>query len=108
MIPDIPELEDYGLDFETGFMPQEQPLHRLADPYYGSWEEIMDRFNGLVLVGRLREAVNQVPPKTRRDLTPLVTGALGIVLRDDSRKEKGICHSFVFSAWIRMERPCPT
>lgn len=61
MIPDIPELEDYGLDFETGFMPAEPPLQRLQDPYYGSWEKVMDRFNGLVLVGRLREAINQVP-----------------------------------------------
>ena len=60
MIPDIPELEDYGLDFETGFMPAEPPLQRLEDRYYGSWEKLMDRFNGLVLVGRLREAINQV------------------------------------------------
>ena len=72
MIPDIPELEDYGLDFETGFMPAEPPSQRLEDPYYGSWEKLMDRFNGLVLVGRLREAINQVPFPLRQgceDLT---------------------------------------
>ena len=57
MIPPIPELEDYGLDPRTGFMPPEAPLERLEDPYYGSWERIMDKFHGLLLAGRLREAV---------------------------------------------------
>jgi len=61
MIPPIPDLEDYGLDPETGFMPSEAPLERLADPYYAPWERIMDKFNGLLLAGRLREAVNKVP-----------------------------------------------
>jgi len=71
MIPDIPELEDYGLDFETGFMPAEPPLQRLEDPYYGSWEKLMDRFNGLVLVGRLREAINQASLPLRNGLQDL-------------------------------------
>lgn len=61
MIPPIPELDDYGLDPETGFMPPEQPLERLEDPYYASWERIMDKFHGLLLAGRLREAVSRVP-----------------------------------------------
>jgi len=61
MIPPIPELEDYGMDPETGFMPAEQPLERLEDPYYAPWERIMDRFHGLLLAKRLREAIQKVP-----------------------------------------------
>jgi len=61
MIPPIPALEDYGLSPETGFMPAEHPLERLEDAYYLPWERIMDRFNGLLLAGRLREAVLKVP-----------------------------------------------
>ena len=60
MIPPIPTLESYGLRPESGFMPAEPPLERLDDPYYAPWERIMDRFNGLLLAGRLREAVNKV------------------------------------------------
>jgi indoleamine 2,3-dioxygenase len=60
MIPPIPKLEDYGLDSESGFMPSETPLERLEDGYYAPWERIMDRFNGLLLAGRLREAINKV------------------------------------------------
>jgi len=63
MIPPIPALEDYGLSPETGFMPAEHPLERLEDAYYLPWERIMDRFNGLLLAGRLREAVLKVLPK---------------------------------------------
>lgn len=61
MIPPIPELEDYGLDLETGFMPAEPPLERLEDGYYAPWERIMDKFHGLLLAGRLREAVLKLP-----------------------------------------------
>ena len=60
MIPPIPELEDYGLDPETGFLPAEAPLERLVDMYYAPWERIMDKFHGLLLAGRLREAVMTV------------------------------------------------
>jgi hypothetical protein len=59
MIPPIPELEDY--DLASGFMPAEQPLERLEDEYYAPWERIMDKFHGLLLAGRLREAVLKVP-----------------------------------------------
>ena len=62
MIPPVPELEDYGLDPETGFLPAELPLERLEDIYYAPWERIMDRFHGLLRAGRLREAVHKVFP----------------------------------------------
>jgi indoleamine 2,3-dioxygenase len=60
MIPPIPQFEDYGLDPETGFIPAEPPLERLEDPYYALWERLMDKFHGLLLAGRLREAVLKV------------------------------------------------
>ena len=60
MIPPIPELEDYGLDPETGFIPAEPPLERLEDPYYAPWERLMDKFHGLLFAGRLREALLKV------------------------------------------------
>jgi indoleamine 2,3-dioxygenase len=35
-------------------------LERLGDEYYAPWERIMDKYNGLLLAGRLREAVLKV------------------------------------------------
>jgi indoleamine 2,3-dioxygenase len=61
MIPPIPKLEEYGLSSESGFMPAEPPLERLLDPYYAPWETLMDKLHGLLLAGRLREAVLKVP-----------------------------------------------
>ncbi|BFZ61625.1 Indoleamine 2,3-dioxygenase [Saitoella coloradoensis] len=61
MIPSIPDLADYGLSPETGFLPASAPLARLTDPYYEPWERVMDSYNGYLLAGRLREVVHALP-----------------------------------------------
>ncbi|CEM37983.1 unnamed protein product [Vitrella brassicaformis CCMP3155] len=33
-------LRDYGLSAESGFLPSEPPVGRLADPYFEKWEEL--------------------------------------------------------------------
>ena len=60
MLPPIPELAHYGLDAKSGFIPSEPPIERLEDPYYAPWERLMDKFHGLLLAGRLREAIRKV------------------------------------------------
>ena len=106
MIPSIPELEDYGLDPKTGFMPAEHPLERLEDAYYAPWERIMDKFNGLLLAGRLREAVAKVPPPhiMRTFANGLASHSFNIISRDHCREKTSICHSLVSCSRIHMER----
>ncbi|KAI8373087.1 Indoleamine 2,3-dioxygenase [Radiomyces spectabilis] len=54
-------LEDYDISPITGFLPVEPPLRRLPDPYFAPWEEMMENFNGLLLAGKFREKVLQMP-----------------------------------------------
>jgi hypothetical protein len=58
----IPKPEDYGLNTETGFLPDKEPLRRLSGAYYSPWERLMDNFHDLILTERLREAVVKVLP----------------------------------------------
>ncbi|KAF9428997.1 hypothetical protein BGZ94_000178 [Podila epigama] len=57
----LPILEDYDISPVTGFLPQEEPLKILPDPYFAPWEETFSHFNGLLLASRLRQRVNELP-----------------------------------------------
>ncbi|KAG0238059.1 hypothetical protein BGW42_007613 [Actinomortierella wolfii] len=57
----LPVLEDYDISPVTGFLPVEEPLARLSDPYFAPWEEVFDQFNGLLLANRLRQRCNELP-----------------------------------------------
>lgn len=49
----------YGIDFETGFMPNPPPLRSLPE-YYAPWEKLMASFNALILSSKIRAAVKNV------------------------------------------------
>ncbi|KAF9391819.1 hypothetical protein CPB97_005227 [Podila verticillata] len=57
----LPILEDYDISPVTGFLPQDEPLKILPDPYFAPWEETFCHFNGLLLASRLRQRVNELP-----------------------------------------------
>jgi len=54
-------LEDYEVHPERGFLPPQDPLPRLPDPYYEPWEAIAHDLPKLLVAGRVRKAVNQIP-----------------------------------------------
>ncbi|PHZ10102.1 Indoleamine 2,3-dioxygenase [Rhizopus microsporus ATCC 52813] len=54
-------LEDYDISPVTGFLPSKPPLKRLTNEYFAPWENMMDNFNGLLLAGRLREKIHELP-----------------------------------------------
>ena len=69
----IPNLADYDISQETGFMPANPPpLRRLPSAYYEEWEQIMDHLNALTLSGKLREKVRKLPVLS---VEPLATKA---------------------------------
>lgn len=63
MQPPLPQLKDYGLSEETGFLPEEHdlcaqlPLQHL----YGAWETLARDAPALRLCGRLRTLCDQLP-----------------------------------------------
>ncbi|KAG0198806.1 hypothetical protein BGX28_007793, partial [Mortierella sp. GBA30] len=58
---DLPVLSDYDISPVTGFLPAEEPLQILPDPYFAPWEETFQQFNGLLLASRLRQRANELP-----------------------------------------------
>ncbi|KAJ2508747.1 tryptophan 2,3- dioxygenase [Coemansia sp. RSA 2049] len=54
-------LRDYDISPVHGFLPTEQPLRRLPDPYYEPWERIMDRFNSYLLGHHIRRLARKMP-----------------------------------------------
>ncbi len=59
-LKDLPILTDYDISPVSGFLPAEEPLQILPDPYFAPWEETFQQFNGLLLASRLRQRVNEV------------------------------------------------
>ncbi|CCG83559.1 Indoleamine 2,3-dioxygenase subfamily [Taphrina deformans PYCC 5710] len=57
----IPQLQDYALSPITGFLPSQPPISRLPQKYYKPWETIMGSYNALLLAGRLRDVVDDLP-----------------------------------------------
>ncbi|KAI9591788.1 Indoleamine 2,3-dioxygenase-domain-containing protein [Syncephalis fuscata] len=55
-------LSKYDIDPQTGFLPPEEPLHRLpADGPFNIWERLMDDLQGLLLTGTLRARILKLP-----------------------------------------------
>lgn len=61
MRPPIPDLAEYGISPEHGFLPDVLPLARLPDPYYNKWEAVAANLQSLILTGRLRDVVDRLP-----------------------------------------------
>jgi len=61
MLPDIPQIHNYGISKDFGFLPTEPPLERLPDPYYTKWEAIITNLQALILSRRLRQVAHALP-----------------------------------------------
>ena len=61
MIPSIPDLVDYDVSAEYGFLPSTTPLLCLPDPYYAPWENVASNLQPLILTRRLRNVVDRLP-----------------------------------------------
>jgi hypothetical protein len=52
----VPVLRNYGIDTETGFVPNPAPLRRLPVEFE-PWEKLMDDFTGFIMTGQLRDRI---------------------------------------------------
>ncbi len=57
-------LEDYAVHPERGFLPAEDPLPYLEDPYYAPWEQIAADLPKLLVARKLRQVVDAMPRLT--------------------------------------------
>lgn len=64
--PPIP-LDEFRVSYETGFLPinttnnRKLPLHRLSNPYYSPWEDVISDLPQLIRTGEIREKVLGLP-----------------------------------------------
>lgn len=61
MLPPLPQLEDYDISPNNGFLPSEIPLEVLPDSYYQPWEAVVRNFQSLILTKRLRRIIDALP-----------------------------------------------
>ncbi|KAK8215408.1 Indoleamine 2,3-dioxygenase [Zalaria obscura] len=61
MLPSIPQLSDYDVSKDYGFLPQEPPLESLPQAYYRPWENVARNLQGLILTKRIRGVVDNLP-----------------------------------------------
>ncbi|EAW10434.1 indoleamine 2,3-dioxygenase [Aspergillus clavatus NRRL 1] len=59
-LPEI-ALDQYGLSSQHAFLPDIPPLQKLQDPYYSSWEEIVNDLPTRIEAGTIRQAVDSLP-----------------------------------------------
>ncbi|KAK2754669.1 hypothetical protein FQN54_006802 [Arachnomyces sp. PD_36] len=71
MLAPIPDLADYGLSPERGFLPGEPPLELLQDPYYAKWEAVVANLQALLLSKRLRQVIDDLPVLSTSNLITL-------------------------------------
>lgn len=45
----------------NGFLPSEEPLKRIANPYFESWELLIHNLQGLLSNGTLRQRIEHTP-----------------------------------------------
>lgn len=66
--PPIP-LDEFRVSYETGFLPinvngsnnRKLPLHRLSNPYFSPWEDIISDLPQLIQTGEIRQKVLDLP-----------------------------------------------
>jgi indoleamine 2,3-dioxygenase len=64
--PPIP-LDEFRVSYETGFLPinttnnRKLPLHRLSNPYYSPWEDVISDLPHLIQTGEIRQIVLDLP-----------------------------------------------
>ncbi|PCG98105.1 Indoleamine 2,3-dioxygenase [Penicillium occitanis (nom. inval.)] len=64
--PPIP-LEEFRVSYETGFLPinihsnKKLPLHRLSNPHFSPWEDVISDLPQLIQTGEIRQKVLDLP-----------------------------------------------
>lgn len=64
--PPIP-LDEFRVSYETGFLPinttnnRKLPLHRLSNPYFSPWEDVISDLPQLIQTGEIRQKVLDLP-----------------------------------------------
>jgi indoleamine 2,3-dioxygenase len=61
MIPPLPNLADYQISPQNGFLPAETPLARMPDPYYDPWEFVVENLHDLLQKKKIRRVVEALP-----------------------------------------------
>jgi indoleamine 2,3-dioxygenase len=54
------DMAEFGVSPRHGFLPDELPLRRLTDPYYSSWEDIIEQLPALLKRKALRCRVDSL------------------------------------------------
>jgi len=54
------KLAEFGVSPRNGFLPDELPLQILSDPYYASWEAIIEHLPSLLKSGTFRKHVDKL------------------------------------------------
>jgi indoleamine 2,3-dioxygenase len=95
MLSDI-KLANYQIDPVRGFLPAEDPLEQLPS-YFTSWEDLAAQVSALLMTGRLRSALDQLPLlDTSR-------------LEDDRQIQRAMLLLSVFgNAYVWAEKPAAT
>src|ERR1700753_2334601 len=65
----IPELHDYGMSPEYGFLPPELPPARFSDRYFSTWEAVAANLPQLISRKRVRGIVNEMQILSTSKLT---------------------------------------
>ncbi|OAL69247.1 hypothetical protein A7D00_6709 [Trichophyton violaceum] len=60
MLRPVPNIEDYGITAEHGFLPEQPPATELP-AYYAPWETTVGNLQPLILAGRLRNTIENMP-----------------------------------------------
>ncbi|EZF29601.1 hypothetical protein GTR04_6428 [Trichophyton interdigitale] len=60
MLRPVPNIEDYGITAEHGFLPEKPPATELP-AYYAPWETTVGNLQPLILAGRLRNTIENMP-----------------------------------------------
>lgn len=88
---DIPNLQDYDISPDYGFLPPESSLETDLDPYYAKWDHIARNLQRLQLCNRLRSVVNELPVLSCSRLKTLSE------LRRAYSMLAFICHAYIWA-----------
>ncbi|KAG8202639.1 hypothetical protein GWM34_02267, partial [Candida africana] len=65
----IPNIEEFDVFPNSGFLPSKLPLERLPQEYYQPWENIVNNLPSLILTKRIRAIIDKLPVLETTHLT---------------------------------------
>ncbi|OMH81645.1 Indoleamine 2,3-dioxygenase [Zancudomyces culisetae] len=94
-------LDQYEVNLESGFIPAEEPLSRLPNPYYEPWEELASNISQYLLAKVLRDKVKSMPVLTIEKLA---------TRREEHRAYVVLCflsHAYIWGLNQKAEQVLP-